>query len=64
MPKILYFITKSNWGGAQRHVYDLATSALLLDQYNIKVYAGKSGIDNKLFDKIEAFNLTLPSDSL
>lgn len=24
--KILYLITKSNWGGAQRHVYDLATS--------------------------------------
>ncbi len=24
-PKILYFITKSNWGGAQKYVYDLAT---------------------------------------
>ncbi|MBU6427041.1 glycosyltransferase family 4 protein [Patescibacteria group bacterium] len=24
--KILYIITKSNWGGAQRHVYDLATA--------------------------------------
>ena len=24
--KILYIITKSNWGGAQRYVYDLATS--------------------------------------
>ena len=24
--KILYVITKSNWGGAQRYVYDLATS--------------------------------------
>ena len=24
--KILYVITKSNWGGAQRHVFDLATS--------------------------------------
>src|SRR3989344_6555451 len=24
--KILYVITKSNWGGAQRHVYDLATA--------------------------------------
>ncbi|MFA6404944.1 MAG: glycosyltransferase family 4 protein [Candidatus Paceibacterota bacterium] len=24
--KILYIITKSNWGGAQRHVYDLALS--------------------------------------
>ena len=26
MRKILYVITKSNWGGAQRYVYDLATS--------------------------------------
>jgi|ERR1035437_333389 glycosyltransferase involved in cell wall biosynthesis len=25
--KILYGITKSNWGGAQRHVFDLATEA-------------------------------------
>jgi len=25
--KILYAITKSNWGGAQRYVYDLATAA-------------------------------------
>lgn len=24
--KILYLITKSNWGGAQRHVFDLATN--------------------------------------
>lgn len=24
--KVLYFITKSNWGGAQRYVYDLATN--------------------------------------
>lgn len=24
--KVLYFITKSNWGGAQRYVYDLATA--------------------------------------
>ncbi len=25
--KIIYIITKSNWGGAQKYVYDLATSA-------------------------------------
>jgi glycosyltransferase involved in cell wall biosynthesis len=25
--KVLYIITKSNWGGAQRYVYDLATAA-------------------------------------
>ena len=27
MPKVLYVITKSNWGGAQRYVFDLATAA-------------------------------------
>ncbi len=27
MTKILYIITKSNWGGAQRYVYDMATHA-------------------------------------
>lgn len=27
MPKVLYIITKSNWGGAQRYVFDLATAA-------------------------------------
>ena len=27
MPKILYAITTSNWGGAQRYVFDLATAA-------------------------------------
>jgi glycosyltransferase involved in cell wall biosynthesis len=26
VPKILFVITKSNWGGAQRYVFDLATS--------------------------------------
>src|SRR3989344_7506650 len=26
MKKILYVVTKSNWGGAQKYVYDLATS--------------------------------------
>lgn len=38
--KILYIITKSNWGGAQRYVYDLATS---ISQENIetKVVFGK-----------------------
>ncbi len=58
MPKILYFITKSNWGGAQRHVYDLATSPLILNQYDVKVYAGISGNNNLLFEKLETFNLS------
>jgi len=33
--KILYCITKANWGGAQKYVYDLATSV------NPDLYEGK-----------------------
>ena len=37
--KVLFVITKSNWGGAQRYVYDLAT-ALPKDQFEVKVIFG------------------------
>ena len=40
--KILYLITKSNWGGAQRYVYDLATN-LPKEKFDISVVAGGSG---------------------
>jgi glycosyltransferase involved in cell wall biosynthesis len=40
--KILYVITKSNWGGAQRYVYDLATS-LPKDQFMVTVFFGGTG---------------------
>ncbi|MDO8510231.1 MAG: glycosyltransferase, partial [bacterium] len=40
--KILYVITKSNWGGAQRYVFDLATS-LPKDRYEVKVALGGNG---------------------
>ncbi len=41
--KILYIITKSNWGGAQRYVYDLAT-ALDKELYEPIVALGGDGI--------------------
>jgi len=41
--KILYLITKSNWGGAQRHVYDLATKMKELG-HEVKVAVGGNGI--------------------
>ena len=41
--KILYVITKSNWGGAQRYVYDLA-SYLPRDKFEIAVAAGGEGL--------------------
>jgi glycosyltransferase involved in cell wall biosynthesis len=40
--KILYVITKSNWGGAQRYVYDLATS-LPKEQFDVAVALGGAG---------------------
>ncbi len=40
--KVLYVITKSNWGGAQRYVYDLATN-LSLDAYEPVVALGGTG---------------------
>ncbi len=41
--KILYVITKSNWGGAQRYVYDLATH-LPADRYEVSVALGGGGL--------------------
>ena len=40
--KILYIITKSNWGGAQRYVYDLATS-LPKEKFDVVVALGGTG---------------------
>jgi glycosyltransferase involved in cell wall biosynthesis len=40
--KILFVITKSNWGGAQRYVYDLATN-LPKEQFEVKVAYGGTG---------------------
>ena len=37
--KILYFVTKSAWGGAQKYIYDLATR-LRPDQFDIAVACG------------------------
>jgi glycosyltransferase involved in cell wall biosynthesis len=41
--KILYVITKSNWGGAQRYVYDLATS-LSQQGHDVSVALGGNGL--------------------
>lgn len=40
--RILYIITKSNWGGAQRYVYDLATH-LPKNQFEVSVALGGAG---------------------
>lgn len=48
--KVLILITKSNWGGAQRYVYDLATN-LPKETYDIEVMAGGGG---PLIDKLNS----------
>lgn len=40
--KVLFLITKSNWGGAQRYVYDLATN-LNKDIFDVVVVVGGTG---------------------
>lgn len=40
--KILYVITKANWGGAQRYVFDLATH-LPKDTFDVSVAFGRPG---------------------
>ncbi len=42
MKKILFVITKSNWGGAQRYVFDLATH-LPRDRFAVAVALGGTG---------------------
>ncbi len=43
MKKILYVITKSNWGGAQRYVFDLATAAQA-HGWDVVVALGGNGV--------------------
>ncbi len=54
MKKILYVITKGNWGGAQRYVYDLATT-LPHDQFEVAVAYGQPGL---LADRLHAAGIT------
>ncbi len=53
-PKILYFITKSNWGGAQKYVFDLSTSAMINNAFEVVVAVGGDG---ELVSKIKTETL-------
>lgn len=55
--KVLYVITKSNWGGAQRYVYDLARH-LPKDQFDVTVALGGEG---ELLQKLQNLNITISS---
>ncbi|MEO8637691.1 MAG: glycosyltransferase [Candidatus Taylorbacteria bacterium] len=50
--KLLYIITKSNWGGAQRYVFDLASA--FKEEYDIVVAFGGAGV---LKTKLEAVGI-------
>ncbi len=56
--KVLILITKSNWGGAQRYVYDLATN-LHKKSYEVEVMAGGNG---PLIDKLLQSNIKASSE--
>ena len=59
--KILYLITKSNWGGAQKYVYDLATS---FDEKGVDTCVAFGGHD-ELEKKLEEAHIkTYPLPSL
>ena len=49
--KILFAVTKGNWGGAQRYVFDLATN-LPGEEFEITVMCGDGErLENKLAQK-------------
>lgn len=58
--KVLFVITKSNFGGAQKYVYDIATG-LSPERFDVVVASGGAGL---LFDKLKTHNIrtiTIPS---
>lgn len=48
--KILYTITKANWGGAQRYVFDLA-SAMKDEGHEVVVFSGEPGLLTKRLEE-------------
>ncbi len=48
--KILYVITKSNWGGAQRHIFDLATAMKARGDVPVVALGGDGLLRKKLED--------------
>lgn len=56
--KILFLITKSNWGGAQRYVYDLATT-LDLSKFEPVVAMGGNGILTEMLHNADIRTIVL-----
>jgi len=59
MKKILYIITKSNWGGAQRYVFDLATD-LPPDDFEVTVALGGEGLLKERLEKERVKIVAIP----
>lgn len=57
--KILFLITKSNWGGAQRYVFDLATS-LPRDRYDVVVAFGGDGALEEKLREVNVRTIAIP----
>ena len=55
MAKILYFITQSEYGGAQRYVFDLADN--LKKDFEVAVAMGEQGKDGKLAKILDKNNI-------
>lgn len=58
--KLLFAITKSNWGGAQRYVYDMAKYFKNDESFNISVLAGGSEDLIKRLEDINIRTISIP----
>ena len=58
--KVLFLITKSNFGGAQRYVYDLATG-LPSEEFEVVVAFGQSGLLERKLQENGVRTVSLPS---
>ncbi len=58
--KILYLITKSNFGGAQRYVYDLATR-LPKESFDVRVACGGNGVLTERLQAEGILTLIIPN---
>lgn len=58
--KILYIITKSNWGGAQRHVFDLSTN-MKIKGHEVWVALGGEGLLKKKLEEAGIYTFSIAS---
>ena len=56
--KVLILITKANWGGAQRYVFDISNN-LPKDQFDVEVMSGSYG---ELIDRLKEAGIKAYSD--